>query len=70
VGPVCVIDLSSRPLNEALSEMMRAEGMAPAQVGAVWSAVQRRVADVSDRTAIDQENAYNRERGFDDTRPH
>ncbi len=43
-GPVCHVDLSSRPLNEALSAMMRAEGMAPAQVTAVWAAVQRRTA--------------------------
>lgn len=43
-GPACHVELSSRPLNQALSEMMRAEGMTPAQISSVWSTVQRRVA--------------------------
>ncbi|MEO7732287.1 MAG: hypothetical protein ABIY55_15045, partial [Kofleriaceae bacterium] len=43
-GPVCHVDLASRPLNQALAEMMRAEGMTPAQIAGVWTAVQRRVA--------------------------
>jgi uncharacterized protein DUF4157 len=43
-GPVCAVTLSSRPLNQALTEVMQAEGMTAAQIATVWSAVQRRVA--------------------------
>jgi hypothetical protein len=43
-GPVCAMELSSRPLNEALAAMMRAEGMSQSQINNVWTAVQRRVA--------------------------
>ena len=43
-GVACTVDLTSRPLNEALSELMRAEGMTPPQISAVWTEVQRRVA--------------------------
>jgi hypothetical protein len=43
-GPVCEVDLTSRPFNEVLSELMADQGMDPGAIAASWQGVQRTTA--------------------------
>ncbi|HUH01211.1 MAG TPA: DUF4157 domain-containing protein [Kofleriaceae bacterium] len=43
-GPACNIDLSSRPFNEVLSELMADQGMEAGAITTAWEAVQRSTA--------------------------